>query len=93
MQLAAPSDDMCADYKLSWDPWPLVSYDLIRREFTTCPFVGGYNMKVLDVSSRGEETGCNFMKLPMRLKSITAEGLIFDLSLSYCLGELPIEVL
>ena len=83
----------CNGHNLNLDPWLIVSYSLMKQEFTTCPFSGGYNMKIRD--SNGIDHGCNFRDLPMRFESEchTGDGIMFDFRSSNCIGQMPMKQL
>ncbi|XP_052775890.1 uncharacterized protein LOC128213862 [Mya arenaria] len=63
----------------------------MRKEFSVCPFSGGYNMKIKDKG--GIDHACNFIDLPMRFESecLRGEGMTFDLRTEHCIGALPMR--
>ncbi|KAL3857237.1 hypothetical protein ACJMK2_011929 [Sinanodonta woodiana] len=87
-----PLSSSCDENEQKWDPWLLVSYPLMKQEFTTCPLSGGYNMKIKD--GFGNVHGCNFMNVPMRFESecLTGEGITFDFRSSDCSNFLPMDI-
>lgn len=82
---------LCQDSLMYIDPWPLISPARITSEYSTCPIIGGFNLKVKN--SNGEDNGCNYKELPMRFESecIRGEGLLFDFRSAICVGKLPME--
>ena len=86
-------NELCSGSNLNLNPWLLVSYTAVRKEFTTCPFSGGYNMKIR--YSDGVNHGCNFMDLPMRFESEChkGEGATFDFRSTNCIEEMPMSKL
>ena len=89
---AEPNRNSCAR-NLLLDPMLYVSYPLMEQEFTTCPFSGGYNMKIIDAN--GIDHGCNFMDLPMRFESecLGGDGIYFDFRSPNCIGQMPMKQL
>ena len=85
--------NICVESNLVLDPWLLISYSVLEKEFTTCPFSGGYNMKIKD--SHGFDHGCNFMDLPMRFESEchNGDGITFDFREANCIGSMPMKQL
>ncbi|XP_053394731.1 uncharacterized protein LOC128555676 [Mercenaria mercenaria] len=85
------SSSLCEDRLLKLDTWPLVSFEKSKKEFQTCPFSGGYNMKIKD--NTGTDHPCNFMDLPMRFESEChkGEGITIDFRTNHCIGDLPMS--
>ena len=80
---------ICDVQNLEVDPWLLVSYPIMQHEFTTCPFIGGFNMKIK--YKDGSKHGCNFVDVPMRFESecLTGEGITLDFRTPNCVGQIP----
>ena len=92
-EFAELDQNICIESNLVIDPWLLISYSVLEKEFTTCPFSGGYNMKIKD--SHGFDHGCNFMDLPMRFESEchTGDGVTFDFRSANCIWQMPMKQL
>ncbi|KAL8613994.1 hypothetical protein ACOMHN_023229 [Nucella lapillus] len=78
---------LCEDGNLHVDPWPLVSFKLLVKDYTPSPFRGGFNMRVTD--SETGENGCNYMHRPMKFESdcLRGEGVLFDFMSKNCLPQ------
>ena len=77
---------LCEKNRLTLRPWLIVSYSLMRQEFTPCRINGGYNMKIKNHFD--QDHGCNNMDHPMRYESdcMAGEGVIFDFRKKECTG-------
>lgn len=84
-------EGLCVHSSLHLDPWLMISFSQMEKTFTTCPFAGGYNMKIWD--SSGYPHGCNSMDLPMRFETecIKGEGISFNFRKKDCVDFMPME--
>ncbi|WAR23005.1 hypothetical protein MAR_036674, partial [Mya arenaria] len=85
------NSSLCDSNNIIKSPWLWISLELMRKEFSVCPFSGGYNMKIKDKG--GIDHACNFIDLPMRFESecLRGEGMTFDLRTEHCIGALPMR--
>lgn len=77
--------EACDDKDLVPDPWLLVSFQRVMRDYAPSPFSGGYSMRITDSDSG--ENACNYIHRPMKLESdcLGGEGILFDFIANNCL--------